>query len=69
MTPTEIVTCNIRREREAQRMSRSALASRTGLSPGYIEAVENGRRIPSLLTLDRIAKALGVTTSDLLREV
>lgn len=70
MTITEIVARNIRRAREREaRMSRSELAQRTKLSHGYIEAVENGRRVPSIPTLDTIAKALGVYAADLLREV
>jgi len=69
MTINEIVAHNIRWKRESLRMTRWNLAVGALLSLDYIEAMENGRRIPSLSALDRIAKALGVTASDLLREV
>lgn len=59
----------IRRFREQAGLSLSELASRAGVSKGYIWALENEespeRRRPSGNSLFRIAGALGVTASEL----
>ncbi len=39
--------------------SGNELERRAGLSPGYLSQVLQGKRVPSLGTLDRIEKALG----------
>lgn len=44
------------------------LAARTGLSVGYIAAIEEGRVVPSIRTLGIIANCLGVSLNDLLKE-
>ena len=43
-----------------------ALAKVASLSPNFIGSVENGRRNPSLTSMARIAKGLGVHLADLL---
>ena len=61
----------IRRYRDERKMSLSQLAEDAGVSKGYLSALENEdsnsqTRRPSAETLYSIAKALGVTMSDLL---
>jgi len=58
----------IRRYRQDRKFSLSHLAEQAGVSKGYLSALENDphARRPSAETLYAIAKALGVTMSDLL---
>jgi len=58
----------IRRYRQDRNLSLSQLAEQAGVSKGYLSALENDpdTRRPSAETLYAIAKALGVTMSDLL---
>lgn len=60
---------NIATLRKAKNLKSSELASMAGVKQPYISAIENGKKIPSLDVLQRIAKALDVTTSELLGEV
>lgn len=48
----------IRRYRDAAGLSQQQLADFTGVSKGFISALEGGRSIPNLDMLLRIAKAL-----------
>jgi transcriptional regulator with XRE-family HTH domain len=59
---------HIRRFREERRLSLSQLATDAGVSKGYLWNLENAEdaRRPSAETLYAIAKALGVTMSDLM---
>ncbi len=58
----------IRKYRQDRKLSLSQLADQAGVSKGYLSALENDphARRPSAETLYAIAKALGVTMSDLL---
>ncbi|MEU6848463.1 helix-turn-helix transcriptional regulator [Actinacidiphila alni] len=58
----------IRRYRQERSLSLTQLAQEAGVSKGYLSALENNpaSRRPSAETLYGIAKALGVTMSDLL---
>ena len=42
-----------------RRWSGNELERRAGLSPGYLSQLLNGKRVPSLYTLERIEQALG----------
>ena len=54
--------------REAKGMSQRDLARKAGVTPGYIAQLEMGlRKNPSLIVLQRLAKALGVKVTELLR--
>jgi len=66
--PEGSVGGRIRRYRQDRQLSLSQLAEQAGVSKGYISALENDphARRPSAETLYAIAKALGVTMSDLL---
>lgn len=50
-------------------MSQEALAELAGLHRNYIGLLERGQRMPSLLVVQQIAAALGVTMVDLIAEV
>ena len=54
----------IRRRREAMGMTLEVLAERSGLTPNYIGTIENGQRNPSLSTLDKLARGLGIRTGN-----
>ena len=56
----------IRAARDAAGISMRALAARCGLSQPFLSAVERGLSMPSIVTLYRIAEALGVAPSTLL---
>jgi transcriptional regulator with XRE-family HTH domain len=56
----------IRDWRTRRGLTQEELAHRAGLDYSYINQIENGRRNPSVQTIDRIARALGVTANDLL---
>jgi transcriptional regulator with XRE-family HTH domain len=54
--------------REEKGLSQKALANRIGVSDAYITMLETGKRKnPSLDILKRLAKALGVPVTELLR--
>jgi transcriptional regulator with XRE-family HTH domain len=55
----------IRNLREGKRISQEVLAEKSSLHRTYISGVERGLRNPSLKSLHRIAKGLGVGVLDL----
>lgn len=56
---------NVRKIREVQNLTQEALAERADLDPTYISGIERGIRNPSLLSIVRVAKALGIKASEL----
>jgi len=52
--------------REAQHLSIRELAARAKLGFAHLHQIETGKVSPSLVTLDRIAKALKVSVHDLI---
>ena len=52
------VGLNVQRLRRLRELSQEELAHRAGIHQTYLSGVENGRRNPSIVVLDRIAKAL-----------
>jgi transcriptional regulator with XRE-family HTH domain len=59
----------LRRRREAAGLSQEALAAEAGLHRNYVGLLERGQRMPSILIVQQLAKALGTTMADLLGEV
>ena len=59
---------NMRRIRLGLEMTQERLAERAELHPNYISSVERAERNISILNIERIAKALGVTMSELVNE-
>ncbi len=56
----------IRRRREARGVTQAALARRAGLSRMHMIRIERDEISPTLDTLEKVAKALGVTVRNLL---
>jgi len=54
----------VRETRQAKGMSQEDLAGAAGLDRTYISHLERGLRNPSLLHLQKLAKALGVQPSE-----
>ena len=66
MSPRRLSTV-IKKLREAQDMTQEQLAKRAQITQGYIAQLEGGlKKNPSLPTLKKIAKALGVPVAALL---
>jgi transcriptional regulator with XRE-family HTH domain len=60
---------NLRRQREKREFTQEKLGELAELDPTYISGIERGIRNPSLLSLLRIAKGLGVPVADLCKGV
>ena len=57
----------VRELRLAQKLSQSALAEKSSLHTNYIGMIERGERNPSLVNVDKLAKALNVSLTELLK--
>ena len=57
----------VREIRLKKEMSQANVAKILGVHSTYISGIERGLRNPSLLTMEKIGKALGVSTSELLK--
>ena len=57
----------IREKREAQDLTQLELALKCGVDRNYIGMVERGERNPSYLSLQKIAKGLGLTVNELIK--
>ena len=60
---------NLRAPCQKRRLTQEKLGELAELDPTYISGIERGIRNPSLLSLLRIAKALGVSVADLCKGV
>ena len=58
----------IQKYRIAQGLTQENLAERVDLSVSYISEIENGKKRPSLKTLEKIATALDVSLVSLMGE-
>lgn len=68
MDPRKLVAWNLRRFRVAKGLAQHELALDAEIDRTYVSMIELGRHNPSLMVLDRLAKALGVKIADLLEE-
>jgi len=59
----------IRRHRNAKKLSQEKLAELAGLNRNYIGFVERAERSPRAVTIFKIARALGLHPSELLRDM
>lgn len=57
----------MRQLREDVKVSQEAFADHAGMARSYMSRIERGLGIPSLVAVDQLAKALGVTTVDLFK--
>lgn len=60
---------NVRRKREAYRISQEGLAEIADLDRTYVGGIERGERNPTLVSAARLAKALRVSVADLCAEI
>ena len=63
----EILGRIIREKREAQGLTQVELAEKAGVDRNYIGMVERGERNPSYLSLQKIAKGLGIKVEELIK--
>jgi transcriptional regulator with XRE-family HTH domain len=59
----------IRRRRDGAGLSQEAVGHAAGLSRNYVGMLERGERVPTIVTLQQLAKALATTMTDLIREL
>ncbi len=62
------VAAQVREIRRARHMSQRQLAGRMQVPRTYISKIENGKAIPTLGSLERLAAALGVHVCQLVRD-
>lgn len=66
----EIIFGNILREiRTERKISQEKLAEYCGLDKTFISLLERGLRQPTITTIFKIAKALDISPSDLIRRI
>jgi len=58
---------NLKRIRTKKGISQGDIARELEVSRGFISTIENGKTNPTLSTITNIAKALGVSTDELLK--
>ncbi|NCO80412.1 helix-turn-helix transcriptional regulator [bacterium] len=58
---------NLKKIRTQKKMSQGDIARNLGVDRGYISNIENGKKNPTLATVDKLAKALGVPADELLK--
>lgn len=58
----------VRAARSARGFSQADLATRVGLSPNHLGVLERGEKVPTLETVEAVAKALGVTAAELIAD-
>jgi transcriptional regulator with XRE-family HTH domain len=55
----------LREARLKKKMSQGNIAEKLGVHRSYISGLERGKRNPSLLTIHKMAEAIGVTPKEL----
>src|SRR6201995_2421371 len=63
-----IIGSRLRFLREQKSLSQGDIENRTGLLRCYISRVENGHTIPSVETIEKLSRALGVRTWEFLSD-
>ncbi|MBI4992826.1 MAG: helix-turn-helix transcriptional regulator [Candidatus Magasanikbacteria bacterium] len=58
---------NLKRMRIAKKLSQGAISRKLEVHRAYISGIENGKRNPTLATIQRLAIALGVSADELLK--
>jgi transcriptional regulator with XRE-family HTH domain len=66
MTPGERMAKRLKTLRRRRGLTQEALAAKAGLSRTYLARLETARQDPTLSTLVKLAKALGVRVTRLL---
>jgi transcriptional regulator with XRE-family HTH domain len=63
----ERLASRIKALRARRRLSQEALAAKAGISRGYLARLETGRQDPTVGTVEKLAKALRVKMTALLK--
>lgn len=58
---------NMQRIRLEKGMSQGDISRKIGMDRGSVSNIENGKRNPTLSTVEKIAKVLGVNTEELVK--
>ena len=58
---------NLKRIRTAKGISQGEIGRILGVDKGFISNIENGKTNPTLATIAKLAKAIGVSTDELLK--
>ncbi len=58
---------NLKKIRTKKSISQGDIAKELGVSRGFISTIENGKTNPTLSTITKLAKALNVSTNELLK--
>jgi transcriptional regulator with XRE-family HTH domain len=58
---------NLKRIRNKKAISQGDIARELGVSRGFVSTIENGKTNPTLSTIAKLAKALNVSTNELLK--
>ena len=58
----------IRLERERRQLSQEALAELAGMNRSFIGEIERGEATPTIVTLQKLADALGMKLSELIKQ-
>jgi len=72
MHSSTVIKCfgaSVRKLRHSLGISQEELAERADLHRTYITDIERGARNPTLITIKKLAKGLGVSAADLLSEI
>ncbi|AKB75793.1 putative transcriptional regulators [Methanosarcina lacustris Z-7289] len=67
MKDEELFGILIRDIRKNKFISQEKLAEKTGLDRSFISLIERGKRVPTLTTICKLSKALGIKASELLK--
>ena len=58
---------NLKRIRTKKKMSQGDIARALEVHRAYVSGIETGKRNPTLATLEKLANALGISASELLK--
>lgn len=58
----------IRLERERRRLSQEALSELAGMNRSFVGEIERGEATPTVATLQKLADALGIKLSELIKQ-
>lgn len=58
---------NLKKVRTKKGISQGDIAKELGVSRGFVSTIENGKTNPTLATITKLTKAVGVSVNDLLK--
>ncbi|MBN2652117.1 MAG: helix-turn-helix transcriptional regulator [Spirochaetales bacterium] len=65
---TKLVAERIKKHREKNKLSQLSLAMDAGISQGFLAAIENGSKVPTITTIFKISEALNIKPSALFED-